>query len=130
MEMELIYSVDSECADLESFEKALTIWIKKPHVANRRLCGSEVIFEISWSLSEIKEKLFLEPAIFSAINIKFANNESLLKLMIRKLRDAVQLLEIGNDCSEKTNYHILLRHLISKNPRVKGSYELVIQSLR
>lgn len=126
--MELICSMDSECADLESFEKALVIWIKKPHVANRRLCGSEVIFEISWSLGEIKQQLFSEPVAFPAFNNKFANDNFLLKLTIRKLRHAFQFLDIGDECFDKTIYHVLLRRLISKNPKVRGSYELVIQS--
>lgn len=47
----------SSAGTFESFCDAVTIWINKPHVVNRRLCGSKIVYQNSTTDTNIDDFL-------------------------------------------------------------------------
>lgn len=47
----------SSAGTFESFCDAITIWINKPHVVNRRLCGSKIVYQNSTTDTNIDDFL-------------------------------------------------------------------------
>ena len=81
---------------LELFLKSVSVWINKPHVANRRLCGTKIVAakhsedknHIEAILSSYAEALKTEHKLFetSAVIFKDLSEEvSLYTLLIREL---------------------------------------------
>ena len=50
----------------ESFCDALTVWINKPHVANRRLIGSKILYQNNTCTTESRVDSFIKKCLSSA----------------------------------------------------------------
>ena len=84
----------------KSLDEAILVWIRKPHVVNRRLCGASILVEIETSGNE--EKYFLKNPtnLSSKVNIELLKQEALTalksELILKEL--SVELRE--NMCSK------------------------------
>ena len=46
--------------DKDGFSNSLSVWINKPHVVNRRLCGAKIISCEAWSKSDLRFPLVID----------------------------------------------------------------------
>ena len=46
--------------DKDGFANSLSVWINKPHVVNRRLCGAKIISYEAWSKTDLRFQLVID----------------------------------------------------------------------
>ena len=123
----------SEASTANRFMDAVTIWRQKPHVINRRLCGSELVWSEKLLLRSAQGKDFnIARQVLQAVALKLPIDlETIAKFLHEEFGNYGQL--IGDDSklhyvsSQHGELDITLRLLVPKHSaRFRKVLELIV----
>nr|XP_022343515.1 probable tRNA (uracil-O(2)-)-methyltransferase [Crassostrea virginica] len=100
----------------ESFCDALTVWINKPHVANRRLIGSKILYQNNTCTTEARVDSFIKKCLSSAENAE----------VIHGFVEEVPPLSSFVDAS----FYFIIRENFYKGSRQTSSKETIVIDFR
>ena len=123
--MNFIEIANVKVSKVLSLNEAILVWIKKPHVVNRRLCGASIIFD---SYLHKNEKNIDCTSLVESLKLDFFDrqiiNSDLIEELCSKISSGCQFMKKQGFC-DKT--YFFLRKIVSRESFLP-TYEAILTS--